>query len=80
MVHSERDPEDRLDEQASEPGARPGGCVLRAGLGRAAVEGEAVRVRYPSGNRQVWSAPSGRPVRLMAAGHCLGCSGRFGDC
>lgn len=57
MVHSQRHPEDRLDEQAPQPGPRAGGGVLRAGLGRAAVEGEAVGVCHSGGNRQVAVRP-----------------------
>lgn len=60
VVHPQRDPQDGLDEQAPEPGARPGGRVLRAGLGRASVEGKAVRMRHQSGDSQVWSPPPSR--------------------
>lgn len=76
VVHPEGDPEDGLDEQAPEPGAGPGGGVLRAGLGRAAVEGEAVRVRDPRGDRQVCL----RAGQADGGGHCAGCSGRGGGC
>lgn len=57
MVYSQRDPEDGLDEQAPQPGPRAGGGVLRAGLGRAAVEGEAVGVCHSGGNCQVAVLP-----------------------
>lgn len=55
MVHPQRRPKDGLDEQAPEPGASSGGAVLRAGLGRTPVEGEAVGVCHQGGDRQVGS-------------------------
>lgn len=42
MVHSKGHPEDGLDEQAPQPGAGAGSSVLRARLGRPAVERETV--------------------------------------